>query len=244
MVFKIFFITLGALLFIIYFLPVFHRVLNAGNIAGMVVGAGIFATGFLWNKIPESMYDSVEIIIFVLILAIIVSMDIVYNAGKTTAKNEAVIIVLGCRVKGDAASLALEGRIETAYRFLLSNPQAIAILSGGQGKDENISEAECMRRMLTERGIANERLILEDKSTSTDENIRFSLEIIEKTGLEKSVAAATSEYHQMRTKMICERYGLTVSAQSSKTKAILLPTFLLREVAGIIKETLLNKKQG
>lgn len=237
MVFKIFFITLGVLSFIIYFIPVFHRVLNAGNLAGMVIGAGITATGFLWNKIPESMYDRVEVIIFVLILAMIVSMDVVYNAGKTTATDEAVIIVLGCRVKGDAPSLALEGRVETAYRFLLSNPQAVAILSGGQGKDENISEAECMVRMLTARGIANERLIPEDKSTSTDENIRFSLEIIEKTGLSKRAAVATSEYHQKRAKMICERYGLTVSAQSSKTMPILLPTFLLREVAGIIKET-------
>lgn len=242
MVFKIFFIILGLLIFIIYFLPLFHHVINFGNITGMAIGAGIFCVGLLWNKIPYDMENNVQVIIFLIIAVMAVGMDIVYNGGKTTATNEDVIIILGCRVKGEKPSLSLEKRVDTAFRFLMLNPHSIAILSGGQGKDEAISEAECMRRLLTERGINSNRLIMEDKSTSTDENIRFSLKCIEEMGLSKNIAVATSEYHQKRAKLICERYGLTASAQSSKTMKILLPTFLLREVAGLVKENIVRSR--
>lgn len=242
MIYKIFFIVLGLLIFAVFFLPIFHKVLNFGNIAGMLLGGSISAVGLLWNKIPQNMEDTVQLIIFVVIVALITGMDIVLNAGKTTAADENVIIVLGCRVKGEKASLSLEKRVDSAYRFLMANPNAVAILSGGQGKDEDISEAECMRRILADRGIKSNRLILEDKSTSTDENIRFSLELIEKMELSKRVAVATSEYHQKRAKLICERYGLSASAQSSKTMAVLLPTFLLREVAALLKENLRSRK--
>lgn len=65
--------------------------------------------------------------------------------GKNTATNQKTLIVLGCRVKGDVPSLALQKRADAAYFYLLKNPDCVAILSGGQGKDENISEAACLK---------------------------------------------------------------------------------------------------
>lgn len=240
MEFQIFFIILGAVIFLIYFLSVFDSVLNFGNIVGMAVGGAIIASSFVLNKISASAQNTLETAVFAVIIAMAVGMDIIYTAGRTDAKNESVIIVLGCKVRGTTASRALEGRVETAFRFLISNPDSSAILSGGRGRGEDISEAECMYRMLTQRGIDASRLFKEDKSTSTRENIAFSLKIIEQRNMSKNVAVATSEYHQKRTKIICEKFGLTPAAQSSKTKKILLPTFLLREIAAVIKESIIK----
>jgi uncharacterized SAM-binding protein YcdF (DUF218 family) len=165
-------------------------------------------------------------------------MLVIYIHGKTNATSQNVIIVLGCSVKGDVPSLSLIKRVDTAYDFLMKNQSSVAVLSGGQGKDEYISEAVCMKNLLLEKGISENRLILEDKSTTTDENIAFSLKLMNDRGLPKQVAVASSEYHQLRAKMICKRYGLVAFSQSSKTKTTILPTFLLREIFAILKEKL------
>lgn len=233
---QIAFIVIGALLFLIFAASLFHGVLNFGNVAGMALGGIYIALGLLINRLDKSNQIIVSVIAVCVLLLIILKMRDIYAAGKTTAGREQVVIVLGCRVKGDEPSLALLKRVDAAYSFLLNNPDSVAILSGGQGKDENLSEALCMQKLLYDRGIMKDRLILEDRSTTTDENIRFSLEIMAQLGIKKEAAIATSEYHQKRAGMICKRYGLSVTAVSSRTKLVLLPTFLLRELFAIIKE--------
>ena len=84
------------------------------------------------------------------------------------------IVVLGCQVKGTKPSKALKDRLDTAKEYMQANPETIAVLSGGQGKMEEISEAECMRRYLEKAGISRERLILEQRSTTTRQNLRYS----------------------------------------------------------------------
>ena len=132
----------------------------------------------------------------------------------------------------------MQKRADEAYFYLLQNPNSIAVLSGGQGKDENISEALCLKKLLCDRGIEAKRLYCEELSTSTDENIRFSKQIIDDNGFCSDVVIVTSEYHQFRARKICEKYGLTPYQLSSKTQPILLPTFLLRELMAIINEML------
>ena len=127
-------------------------------------------------------------------------------------------------------------RADKAFAVLSICPEMPAILSGGQGADEFISEAECMKRILTERGIPESRLILESRSTCTDENLRFSKEIMKREGIDGSVYLVTSDYHQKRALMLCKKHGINASPQSSKTKALHLPTFLLREIMAIVKD--------
>ena len=93
------------------------------------------------------------------------------------------MIVLGCGVNGDRPSLMLTERLDAAYDYLNTHEEVVCILSGGQGKGENISEAECMYRSLTEKGIARDRLYKEDRSTSTRENLLYSKKIIEEKNL-------------------------------------------------------------
>lgn len=231
-------IIIGAVVFLLFAIAVFDRVLNFGNIAGMLFGIAYIVIGSVINRTDSSNQKYIFIIALCVLLLTIFKLREIYAAGKTKISEQKVIIVLGCRVRGDEPSLSLIKRVDAAYKFLLFNPESVAILSGGQGKDENISEAQCMQQLLYARGISKNRLILEERSTSTDENIRFSLQIIETLDLDRNVAIATSEYHQKRAANICKKYGLNSTPVSSKTKRTLLPTFLLRELFAEIKEKL------
>lgn len=237
---QIVFMIIGIFVFSSFAVAIFDRVLNFGNIAGMALGVLYAVFGFFIHKLDSLNQILCAVIAFCILVLIAVKMREIYLAGKTTAKDQQVIIVLGCRVRGDVPSRALVKRVDAAYTFLLRNPHSVAILSGGQGRDENLSEAACMQQLLYDRGILKDRLILEDRSTSTDENIRFSEEIMARLGMGNEAAIATSEYHQKRAKLICRRYDLTVSAVSSKTKWTLLPTFLFREMFALVKESIVK----
>lgn len=171
------------------------------------------------------------------ILAIVIS-AFMLSAMHSQPSENASVIVLGCKVRGENPSLMLRKRIMTAYDFLAENPNAMCIVSGGQGSDEMISEAECMKRVLVENGIAESRIIMEDKSTSTDENLRFSLEKIQENNLSGDIAIVTSEFHQLRAKMIAEGYGMETCSLSADTAWYLLPTYWVREWFGVIYQFL------
>lgn len=233
---KIAFIVIGIIMVLSFAVALIDRVLNFGNFAGMLLGAGYILLGVFFNRLGADNQILVSIIALCLLLLIILLMGQIYADGRYSTVDEEVVIVLGCKVKGDRPSLALLKRTDEAYKYLLSHPRAVAVLSGGQGRDELLSEALCMKNMLTDRGIAPNRLIMEDKSTNTDENIRFSLELMAEMGLKREVAIATSRYHQKRAKIICKRYGIKATSLPSHTKWNLLPTFLFREIFALIKE--------
>lgn len=237
---QILLIILGVIFLIAFILPVFHRVFNAGNVVGVAMGGVMLLLGVRWSSFSFIQIKYSVFFIFVMMVIYALMYSDIMNNGKSNASNQQVVIVLGCRIIGDIPSHALEKRIDAAFFYLLRNPESVAILSGGQGKDENLSEALCMYRCLVDRGVDKKRLFIEDKSVNTDENIRFSLKIIEENGFNKEVAIATSEYHQKRTKMLCKRYGIEAYAESSKGKAILLPTFVTREMLAVIKEALIS----
>ncbi|WP_285947708.1 ElyC/SanA/YdcF family protein, partial [Thomasclavelia cocleata] len=95
---------------------------------------------------------------------------------------------------------------------------------------------------VVKRAREEHRAAIEWLNNHTDENIAFSLKLINALGPDRNIAVATSEYHQLRAAMICRRYGLNAAPQSSKTKASILHVFLIREIFGIIKEFIINKK--
>ncbi len=175
-----------------------------------------------------------------LILGILVSfctLGVILRASLGVADaSEAYIVVLGAKVNGTAPSLSLNDRIDAAEIYLKANPEAIAILSGGQGPDEGISEAQCMYEQLTGRGIDPERLWLEDKATSTWENLNFSLDLIEeKTGNRpETIGLISSEYHLFRAGLFARDCGVTAVGIPAKTQWLSLRiNYFLREVAGV-----------
>ena len=120
-------------------------------------------------------------------------------------------IVLGAGVRGTQPSLALQSRLEVALAFAEANPASPIVLSGGQGYGEDISEAECMRRYLTARGVPPEQLILEDRSTDTAENFRFSKDKLTRSGVDTdraTVAVISNDFHLCRAAVLARREGL------------------------------------
>ena len=141
---------------------------------------------------------------------------------------------LGANGRGHRPSNALLWRIDAAEDYLRENPDTRAILSGGQGADEAISEAQCMYNVLTERGIDGGRLILEDRSRDTNENIRNSLALMEE---DATFAVVTNNFHVFRAVMLAEtQSGRDVSGIASPYKNTLVIHYMIREIPGMISE--------
>lgn len=160
------------------------------SIIGILVILGLIYIGFLQFKISQ--YSRVE-----------------------APKNADYLIVLGARVKGTVPSLAFASRINAAAKYLKENKDTIVIASGGQGSGEDISEAECIKRELVKQGISETRIILENQSTDTYENINFSKKLIPpNTNLGLVV---TNNFHLYRAISIARVQGLDVQGLPAKT---------------------------
>lgn len=149
-------------------------------------------------------------------------------------KNLEYVIVLGAGVNGTTPSIPLVKRIEEAYNYMSDNPDTLLIASGGQGFNESISEAECIKRELVKYGISEDRILLEDKSTSTIENLRFSMDIIKNP--DANVGIITNSFHEYRAGIIAKHEGYT-NAHSVPAKT-LFPVgihYMLREYFGVVR---------
>ncbi len=185
-----------------------------------------------WLRITVAAVFAALICAFVVVECFVIS-----GMDETGKPGLDYIIVLGAQVKGTTPSFALHWRIERAYEYLSGNPNTIAVVSGGQGNGEDISEAECMRRELIRRGIAEERILIEDKSTSTKENISFSLEIIGDKAARMGVV--TNNFHVWRAVRIARRTGaentVGVAAQYPN---VLLIHYMVREFFSAVANSL------
>ena len=147
------------------------------------------------------------------------------------------IVVLGCQVKGTKPSKALKDRLDTAKEYMQANPETIAVLSGGQGKMEEISEAECMRRYLEKAGISRERLILEQRSTTTRQNLRYSRRYMDYRHDE--IGIITNNFHVYRSVLLARRSGYQrVCGIAAPCKSVLLYHYLVREAFALAREML------
>ena len=138
------------------------------------------------------------------------------SAQKKTDKAD-VFIVFGCKTFGYRPSYALKKRLDKAYELLDTNPDSIAVLSGGQGDDETVSEAESMRAYLADKGVSGDRLIIEDKSTSTISNMRNSMELLRQRGLEnKRISAVSNDFHIKRIQKQAKECGFEFYSSPAK----------------------------
>ncbi len=147
-----------------------------------------------------------------------------------------VLIVLGCGIRGDRPTITLKYRLDKAAEYLNANPSALCIVSGGQSSDETCSEASVMRSYLIRKGIVEERIIMEDKSESTEENFAFTKQILEEQlGGEKQVVFITTRFHVYRSELVANKQG--IDAQGIPAKGVWYITFndYLRECAALTK---------
>lgn len=153
-----------------------------------------------------------------------------FCASQAPTENSTAV-VLGAQVKPWGPSTILRGRINAAEVYLNENPDSCAVLTGGKGDDEPMSEAQSMYETLTEMGVDSNRLYQEDKATNTTENFKYSLEIIKENGLNEDIAIVTDSFHQLRARIICMQLGIkqNVGAVSADTSLKYLPVFAVRE---------------
>ena len=128
-------------------------------------------------------------------------------------KKADVVIVFGCRVHGYEPSQRLQERLDAALSVLEKYEDSVCIVSGGKGEDETVSEAEAMRAYLEKRGVAPERILLEDRATSTAENLSYSMEILKEKGLSENTAIVgiSGDYHAMRIDLLAKQQGIPLT---------------------------------
>ena len=147
------------------------------------------------------------------------------------------VIVLGAGVNGETPSLTLRTRIDAAAAYLEEHPDVPVVLSGGQGPGEAITEAECMRRALVRRGVDESRLYPEERSTSTQENLRYSRAILEELGVDPAqrVAIVTSDFHLCRARLMWGGDTAAVPAHlpSARYFQCLTVNYFIREAFGL-----------
>lgn len=242
----------GALIFltacILFIMPVSLGIKNIGNIFGFFIsllGTVYFAfngtvSGFLLH-VFNTKAGKPLIIAFVSFLAagfaaaLVLSVLMICAVMNKPDTSEPAIL-LGCKVKGSAPSYMLARRLDASYKYLTKYPDAVIIVSGGKGDNEDISEAECMKNDLVSRGISENRILCEDKSVNTFENISFSKKIMDDNSLGQNAVIITDSFHQYRASLIAKECGLKTFSWASYTPMYLIPTYWVREWFGIIHQ--------
>lgn len=144
------------------------------------------------------------------------------------------IIVLGAHVEGKQITDSLKRRLDRAFVYLKAYPKTIAVLSGGQGEGEDITEAEAMSAYLSALGIEPERLVLEKHSTTTKENLEFSKALIGK--LDEPMGIVSNHFHLYRACLLAKKCGYTkVYPLPSNCHLVLLPNYMMREFFAVWK---------
>ena len=185
-----------------------------------------------------------KVIAWVLIAAFLVSFVIVetniMSAIKSDKKECDYILVLGCGLRGKELTRTAVARADAAIEYMSEYPDCTAILCGGQGKDELISEAQAIYNYMTKHGIYKNRLLKEEKSTDTTENIRFAKELLPSEN-SSPVGVVTNDFHLYRSAMIMKKAGIsdvcTISAPTPNVP-LLHTSLFLREYFSILFEYL------
>ena len=222
--------------------------LNMGNLFGGAVCLLAMAMTLKWSwfskhirSLGSSTVGKGVLICACIVLAVAVIYIVILNvmmakavANKPDKPN--AVVVLGCQVRGTSPSKMLRRRLEAAKQLLDEYPDVKCIVSGGKGSDEQISEAECMRNYLVENGISADRIIMEDKSTTTFENLKFSLEKLDELGLGRDITIVTDGYHQYRAALIAKEQGAgEVTSCCADTEFRMIATYWVREWFGLTK---------
>lgn len=167
---------------------------------------------------------------------------LVFYPKQNINSNCDYMIILGASVKGTTPSLTLQGRLDAALDYIENNnnKNLHIVVSGGQGSDENISEATAMKNYLIKHGVSENKIIVEDKSTSTFENFIYSKKKIEQHSSTKisdlNIKVVTTDFHAFRSLLISKKVGYkNITFYCSKSLPQFMPTYYTREFFAFIK---------
>lgn len=203
----------------------------------LLLGAWAVHAGW-WNACPALVRRCVYAVVAVALIVCAVTQGLALTHFSDQGEDDLdYIIVLGAQVREDGPSVVLRHRLDTAYEYLAANPNTICIVSGGQGPNEPEPEARTMARYLEQKGIASARIIQEDKSLNTIQNILNSMSFIDPD--HDRVGIVTNNFHVYRGVSIARKQGIAhVCGIAAPSHTWYLPNNLLRETFGITKDFL------
>ena len=190
------------------------------------------------HDMAANLFAAVYLYFECMLLGIIVADAI--TAKYEPQKDKDVIIILGCGIRSDGTpSPLLRGRIDRALRFARqqeaeTGKAPLFVTSGGQGPDEPCPESAAMKRYLLAQGVPAERVVEEDRSTDTAENMRFSKEKILELDPDAKIAFATTNYHVFRSGLLARRVKMRAVGMGAKTKWYFWPNAAVREFIGLL----------
>ena len=228
------FLLIGDTLFIIT-----RSSLNFGNCFPGAVGILILIFLYLNHKYSHlnHLFRLINKIIatgFILWLAsfILLTAVIGISASKRPEKEPDAIIVLGAGLNGEQVSLSLSYRLNTAATYWKKHPNAVIVVSGGQGPDELCSEAEAMKKYLIQLDIPEDKILEENQSTSTKENFIYSKQVLNQTFPTQSslnTVFFTNDFHIFRAGLFAKKYYGAAEGLAAPSVPYLMPNFLIRE---------------
>lgn len=218
-----------------------------------LIAGGFFLGLWLWKRfIPKSIasrkwYRVTRVALrtaFCLFISLFIAVESLVVVYMFSSEDDDLdyIIILGAKVNDNGPSGALYERIKKAYSYLNAHPDTVAIASGGQGEDEHMSEAECIKQSLVAYGIDEKRIKLEDRSTTTAENIRFSSKLIPEGS---TVGIVSNNFHIFHAKLLADKYiNGKVFGIAAPFPSYVFPHFMVREFLTIVFDALAGNLTG
>lgn len=216
---------------------------NLGVMLTLLLGIFLLCCGIFYAKIKKftqkGAFKWIKIVVISLLCAelALVCFTAMYGLTDNVDYHEDAVIVLGAAVRGDRVTQPLKYRLDKAVEYSRGNPDAVIVVTGGQGLQESVTEASAMEKYLLDKGISPEKIIKEEKATSTNENMRFSKEILDKHfDGEYKIAVITNNFHIYRGVSIAKIEGFeNVSHMHADMHWYNLVPCYLRESLAILK---------
>lgn len=232
-------IIFGLLLFFNALLMSVMSNINAGIIAEILLGAVIFMYGILLEKLVPKIPKWLRAVFWCGVCTVTVFVSVLLGLGinDTVTGSEDAVIVLGSGIRGELLTVGLKNRLDCAVEIYENNPDTVIVVSGGQGPQEDITEALAMERYLLSRNIPQESIIKEEQATSTYENFIYSKQILDKKfGENYSAAYVTNDYHIYRAGALAKiaGFGNLTHSHSTTVWYTVIPS-CMRECMAVVK---------
>ena len=218
---------------------------NLGNYLPVIIGSALILICVFGEKIMRltargpAKYLRIFLTFLTLAIALLFAVTCVRiytHSRNVPPPGKDALIVLGAGLRGDRVSGTLALRLDKALEYLYSNPGTIAVVSGGQGPDEWVTEASAMKKYMTARGIEGHRIIEEGRSTSTRENFAFSKDILDRhfKGRAYSVAYVTNDFHSLRADITAKKLNLDAESLAAPSLFYMTPNHYTREFMALL----------
>ena len=212
----------------------------------LFLGIGTILFAILWKKGFFAEYIPVGLrrLFLISILAggllfVVVEGCIISGFSAKGKEGLDYLVVLGAQMKANGPSKALQYRLDEAVLYLEQNEETKVIVSGGKGPDEHISEAQGMYDYLLQKGIAYNRIIMEDRSENTFQNLTYSAELLNRE--KDTVGVVTNNFHVFRAVKIAKKAGYEdVCGIAAKGEPFLQYNNMMREFWGVVKDFLVG----